>query len=106
MLINKHEIHVFICSKLRCSFFIYPRNIIEILPAPGLQHDWKTSFITDFLLPLKNIYSQMLKQTNYMNCNGVSSQGSWKSVLVEVISCICCMIMCILLSIVLVTILV
>ena len=48
----------------------------------NLKHEWQTNFMSDFVIPLREIYDYALADHKYLS---FCSQGDWISLLTEVI---------------------
>ena len=61
----------------------FNRNALLTLPE-SLQHEWRTSFVSDFVMPLRTVYRDVLRKRNYSHFTGICSQGGWTGMIMEV----------------------
>ena len=58
--------------------------MIVCLPE-NLKHEWQTNFMSDFVVPLREIYDYALADDKCSSLQSFCSQGDWISLLTEVI---------------------
>ncbi len=57
-----------------------------IICLPGnLKHEWQSNFMSDFVMPLREMYDSALAEHKYSSLTSFCSQGDWISLLTEVI---------------------
>ena len=69
--------------KLRTVLYFLSRNVIIALP-DHLKYDWQTSFVSDFVVPVRENYECYLKQGEYSTFTRICSQGHWSNIITEV----------------------
>ena len=67
------------------NFPLLSRNLIVTLrSAVDLKYEWQTSFLSDFIVPLRVEYKKLFKQRKYSSFKGICSQDHWKCIVTEV----------------------